>query len=130
MFEIVGKVKNSLRLDRETLASLPGQLPDISERLPGRQGRGVALSSVLDLAQVEGDAGSLRLTSGDGKFSADVEIPEALEAILVFELDGRALPRSSGGPVRFFLHDAETCRGHGDAPCANVKDLGKIEVRT
>lgn len=129
MLEILGAVERPTKLDQEALASLPGQVPDIAGRLPGRQGNGVLLTSVLDFAGVTEEARTLELVSADGSFHAEVELSEAQEAILVFGLGGGELPDSEGGPVRFFLHDAEACRGHGDAPCANVKNLGRIEVR-
>ncbi|MCH9647004.1 MAG: molybdopterin-dependent oxidoreductase [Deltaproteobacteria bacterium] len=114
--------------DAQDLAALPGQIVDIASRLPGREGSGVLLASVLTAAGIsEGD--TLILTSGDGSFQTEISRSEAAEALLVYSLDGKPLPARLGGPIRFFLHDAETCRGHGDAPCANVKDLAEIQVR-
>lgn len=126
--EVCGLVSKPMRLSREDLATLPGQIPDVRERFAGRRGRGVLLASVLDLVQRQDGVGKMKLTSADGAFSAEVDLEDAAEAVLVYELDGDPLPAAEGGPVRFFLHDAETCRGHGDVPCANVKNLGRIEL--
>lgn len=119
--------KKSQTFSVQDLASLPGQVADIAERLPGRQGRGVLLASVLAAAEMTG-GDTLVLTSGDSSFRTEVPRSEAAEALLVYCLDGKSLPAHLGGPIRFFLHDAEACRGHGDAPCANVKDLAEIHL--
>jgi len=113
----------------EDLATLPGQVEDIAQRLPGRKGTGVELTAVLAAAQVADDATTLVLTSADGSFRTEVVRAEANEALLVYALDGSPLPANQGGPLRFYLHDAETCKGHGDAPCANVKDLAVIRLQ-
>jgi Oxidoreductase molybdopterin binding domain len=114
---------------REDLAALPSQVPDVAQRLPGRQGSGVSLTAVLAATGAPADARTLVLTSGDGSFQTEVSRAEAEEALLVYALEGAPLPPALGGPIRFFLHDAEACRGHGDAPCANVKDLAEIRLR-
>lgn len=126
MLKITGRVDRPSTYRLEDLAALPGQIPDVSERLAGRRGRGVLLSCVLAPARPQDGARRLELTSVDGTFSVAVDLAEAAEAILVYGKQDGPLPEAEGGPIRFFLHDAEACRGHGDAPCANVKGLGRI----
>ncbi|MCB1037188.1 MAG: molybdopterin-dependent oxidoreductase [Acidobacteria bacterium] len=127
MLRIAGPAGPLAILGFEDLARLPGQLSDVSERFPGRQGRGVPLASVLSALPETVKAARLKLSSADG-FSITVEVAEAEEAVLVYALGEGPLPTEQGGPIRFFLHDAEACRGHGDEPCANVKALGSIEL--
>ena len=75
----------------------------------------------------QGDA-LLTLASTDGKFTASVPLDDILDALLVYELDGKPLPEQYGGPIRFLIPDAAACHTGGADTCANVKFLGRIEL--
>ena len=58
------------------------------------------------------------------KPAAMVTLQQARDfGLLLYELDGQPLPDGKGGPYRLVTP------GLGDL-CANVKDVGRIEVRT
>lgn len=110
--------------DRE-LRALPGQVDDVSERVPGRQGGGVLLSSVLEAVGARG--AYLTLVAADG-FSISVPRAPLESGIVAFRLGDGPLPDKQGGPMRLLVVGAVACdTGEVDA-CANVKRLVEIRV--
>ena len=111
------------------LASLPGQVPDISTVIPGRQGGGVWLRALLEATGIRPQASHLTLHATDGAFSASVPLEAVRDrAIVVYRSGEGALPAAQGGPMRFFITHTEACTvGEVDA-CANVKFLGTIQL--
>ena len=53
--------------------------------------------------------------------------PVRERAILIYKLDGKALPTSAGGPIRFFIPDFAACHTSEIDECANVKFVDRIE---
>jgi DMSO/TMAO reductase YedYZ molybdopterin-dependent catalytic subunit len=51
-------------------------------------------------------------------------------AILIYRLDGRPLPETAGGPVRFFIPDFTACHTSEIDECANVKFVNRLEFST
>ncbi len=120
---IDGAVVQPVSLDRAALAALPAeQQLDISTVFPSMRGKGIRLKALLDVPALAIKADHVTVHSGDGKYSACLTLAQALEwGILVYEVDGEALPESKGGPYRLVTP------GLGDL-CANVKGVARIEV--
>lgn len=114
--------EEGVRLSRADLLGLDGQVPDVSVIVPGREGSGVWLSSVL---RGSGAAMEQRfvVVAGDGMTSAPAAVGEAGEAVLVHSLDGGAYPREKGGPFRIFVPP-----GEGRSACSNVKQVVRISI--
>jgi hypothetical protein len=123
---VEGEVQQSRSFSFADLAALPQQVADVGQLLPGREGGGVRLRSILDQVAPSSDATYITLTSTDGKFSASVPLAAVREAIVAYRLGDEPLPAKKGGPFRFFIPNVEECAiGEVDA-CANVKFLGAI----
>jgi len=120
---IDGAVVQPVSLDRAALAALPAeQQLDISTMMPSMRGKGIRFKALLDVPALAIKADHVTVHSGDGKYSACLTLAQALEwGILVYEVDGEALPESKGGPYRLVTP------GLGDL-CANVKGVARIEV--
>src|SRR5688500_9546001 len=108
MLRIDGEVASPLKLDHTQLAAIDpaGQIDDISALDPKRRGRAVRLAALLDLARPHAQAVYLTLHSSRDDFHASIPLSAVRErALVIYELDGRPLPESAGGPVRFFIPD-------------------------
>ena len=104
-------------LNRWALAALPGQVPDVSELIPGKEGRGVLLSEILGLI----DGERFIVVASDGMTTAPLPVSEVGRAVVVHSLsEDVALPEKLGGPYRILAPRGESC--------ANVKGVARIEV--
>jgi 2-dehydropantoate 2-reductase len=113
-----------LHLSAADLAALPdsAQVADVGAWIPGRQGRGVRLTALLERARPAAGARHLHIASSDPAFAVSVPLDEVrADAVVVYELDGAPLPASKGGPFRLLV------RGHADE-CVNVKQLASLEL--
>jgi DMSO/TMAO reductase YedYZ molybdopterin-dependent catalytic subunit len=110
------------------LAALPDQIPDVSQCLPGREGGGVRLRTILATVSPATTARYITLQSGDGKFSASIPLEAARDAIVAYRLGAEPLPSEKGGPFRFFIPNVEECAIGGVDACANVKFLARIDL--
>jgi hypothetical protein len=125
---IEGEVQQAGRFDFQGLSTLPHQVPDLSQLIPGREGGGVRLHAILEKVGLTPTATYLTLKSTDGKFSASVPLTAVQNAIVAYRLGDGPLPEKKGGPFRFFIPDIQECAiGEVDA-CANVKFLGLMQV--
>jgi 2-dehydropantoate 2-reductase len=78
--------------------------------------------AILAVAQPLPDAKYVTLHSSDGSFSASIALEEIQNrALVVYQKDGKVLPESLGGPIRFLIPEFND-------PCANVRGLGRIEL--
>ncbi len=112
-------------LDRAALASLPGQIADVSTVVPGRSGVAVGLSAVLELASPPPGARFVVVAS-DGMTTAPTPLSDAAGAVLVHGLDGGPLPTTGhGGPFRLLVAPDAAARG---SRCANVKGVALLRV--
>ncbi len=122
--EIAGAARGGgLHLRATDLASLPlaAQVLDVGVLVPGRKGRAVRLSAIVDLAQLSSTARYVNIASRDPAFAVSVPLEEVREhGLVVYELDGAPLDPSKGGPFRLLV-----C-GHPDE-CLNVKELVRLE---
>jgi 2-dehydropantoate 2-reductase len=99
------------------------QVDDLGRKMPGMRGRAITVKGLLDVPALKVDADHVTFHSGDGRYAATLTLAQAKEfGLLLYELDGDALPEGKGGPFRLLTP------GLGDL-CANVKGVSRIEVR-
>lgn len=120
---IEGAVVQPVSFDRRAIASLPEEHQlDIATVMPGMKGRGIRLKGLLDVPALAIEADHVAFHASDGTYSACLTLQQAREhGVLVYELDGAALPDTKGGPFRLVTP------GLGDL-CANVKGVARIEI--
>jgi 2-dehydropantoate 2-reductase len=122
---IDGAVVQPVSLDRAALRQLPAehQIEEINTRMPSMRGRAVTVRGLLEVPALQIDADHVTFHSVDGRYAATLSLAQAKEfGLLVYEVDGEALPEGKGGPFRLITP------GLGDL-CANVKAVSRIEVR-
>ncbi|BFU91708.1 MAG: hypothetical protein NTAFB01_28950 [Nitrospira sp.] len=120
---IEGAVVQPLSFDRAAIASLPAEHHvDVSTVMSGVKGRGIRLKGLLDVPALAIEADHVAFHASDGKYSACLTLEQAREhGVLVYELDGAALPDAKGGPFRLITPGL-------DDLCANVKNVARIEI--
>jgi 2-dehydropantoate 2-reductase len=122
---IDGLVQHPLSLTAADFSRYPAetQIPDVSQLVPKREGRGIKLGALLAAARPHPEAKYITLHSADGTFSASIERAEIEDrALLVYQQkDGMPVPESAGGPIRFVIPNFND-------PCANVRGLGRVEL--
>jgi DMSO/TMAO reductase YedYZ molybdopterin-dependent catalytic subunit len=123
---VTGKVRRPLSLAYDALRCMPRVSVHSTLVCPGffedvATWAGVPLEHVLDLAEIQPDASSLRLKSADG-YQIDVSLAAARPAqnLLAYEWEGEPLPLLHGFPVRAVFSDLQGNRW--------VKWLIEIEV--
>ena len=133
LLRIDGEVGRSLELSFEDLQAFSDgdQVQDVSRFHPRRQGDGVTLNSILERADPKPSATYLTLHATTDDFAASVPLEAVRDrGIIVYQLDGTALPVSSGGPIRFLIRDPAACHTGELDDCANVKFVDRIELTT
>ena len=128
---VSGAVARACGLTQESLAGIDArhQIADVSQLEPKRKGRAVKLEGLLELVGVKPEARWLGLHSSKDDFHASIPLEAVRErAVLIYELDGRPLPESAGGPVRFFIPDYAACHTAEVDECASVKFVDRIEL--
>ncbi|MGD9646526.1 MAG: molybdopterin-dependent oxidoreductase [Pirellulales bacterium] len=129
MLAVDGEVAAPLRLSFGDLAALADQVPDVSQRVPGKNGGGVALTAVLGAAGIKPSAAWITLHASADDFHASIPLESVRDqAILVYRLGDEPLPAASGGPVRFLIPDVAACHTHEVDECANVKFVDRLEL--
>lgn len=122
---IDGDVVQPITLTRQSLRQLPREhdVEDVGTRVSGMSGRAVTMRGLLDIPALGVQADHVTIHSRDGRYAATLTLEQAREhGLLLYELEGKTLPDAKGGPFRFLAP------GLGDL-CANVKAVGRIEVR-
>ena len=90
--------------------------------MPRMKGKGIRVKGLLDIPALTIGADHVTFHASDGNYSTCLTLQQAREhGVLVYELDGAALPDSKGGPFRLVTP------GLGDL-CANVKGVARIEL--
>jgi len=125
---IEGVVRSSVTLGFDDLSSLPEQIDDVAVLVAGRSGRAVRLRSILAKAGVDERATHLTLEADDSSFAASVPLEAVADAVIVFALEGKPLPRDKGGPFRLLIPDAARCGSAEVDKCANVKSVGVLRL--
>jgi 2-dehydropantoate 2-reductase len=123
VIRIDGAVLQPVSFDRAAITALPVEHQvDLSTVLPGMKGRGIRVKGLLEIPALAIEANHVVFYSSDDKYAACLTLQQAREfGILVYELDGAALPEAKGGPFRLVTP------GLGDL-CANVKGVARIEI--
>jgi 2-dehydropantoate 2-reductase len=123
VLRIDGAVVQPVTFDRASISKRPAQHHvDVSTVMPNIRGKGIRLKGLLEVPALAIQADHVTFHSGDGKYSACLTLRQANEfGILVYELDGEALPAEKGGPFRLITP------GLGDL-CANVKGVARLEI--
>jgi hypothetical protein len=125
---VEGEVSTPHDFSFSDLTRLPGQVDDVGQFVPGRDGSGVRLRSLLDRVGPKDSVQYITLESSDGKFSASLPVAAVQDALVAYRLGDEPLPAKKGGPFRFFIPNVEECAvGEVDA-CANVKFLGRLHL--
>jgi 2-dehydropantoate 2-reductase len=122
---IEGAVVQPVSLDLTAIKQLPSehQIDDVSRKMPSMRGRAIAVKGLLEIPALQIEADHVTFHSGDGQYAATLTLMQAKEfGVLLYELEGQALPPGKGGPFRLITP------GLGDL-CANVKGVNRIEVR-
>ena len=125
---IAGEVRTPRDFTWDDLVALPGQVADISTRIPGREGRGVELAALLSAVGILPPATHVTVSADGGAFLASVPLAAVAEAIVIYGLGDEPLPKSAGGPLRFFIPDVARWANEGVDHCANVKRLEAITL--
>ncbi|MEW6777262.1 MAG: molybdopterin-dependent oxidoreductase [Bdellovibrionota bacterium] len=123
-----GEVEKPAEFSAEDLAKLAGQVPDVSELVPGREGTGIRFSFLLEWVKPKKTATHVTLASSDGDFSANIPLEAVREAVVVYGLSGGPLSEKKGGPFRFYIPNAAECGVPGVDNCANVKFLETVRL--
>ncbi len=120
---LVDSAGEEQRLDRLALLALPDQVEDVGQWVPGREGRAVLLSRVLE--QATPPAGAVfQVVASDGMVTDPAPVEAVGDALLVHSLlDGSPLPRELGGSFRILVPP-----GEGRSACANVKKVARVLV--
>ena len=102
---ITGLVARPAELSEGDLAAIDGkhQIADVSRLDPKRKGQAVTLAGLLAHVGATSEAAWLGLHSSTDDFHASIPLAAVRDrAVVIYRLDGRPLPASQGGPVRFF----------------------------
>lgn len=125
IIRIDGAVVQPVSLDRQAIQQLPAEhhVPDVGAVMPGMKGRAIRVKALLDVPALGIQADHVTFHSLDGKYAATLTLQQARDfGLLLFEQDGQPLPEAKGGPFRLITPGL-------DDLCANVKGVGRIEVR-
>jgi DMSO/TMAO reductase YedYZ molybdopterin-dependent catalytic subunit len=127
---IDGDVHSPATLSFDDLAALDPaqQIADVSRLDAKRKGDAVKLSALLARVKPKPSARYLTLHASKDDFHASIPLGAVRDrAVLIYRLDGRPLPESAGGPIRFFIPDFAACHTAEIDECANVKFVDRLE---
>lgn len=131
ILSIEGAIERPLRLSFSRLAACEPshQVADVSRFDPRRKGDAVSLAGLLELVGVRPEAAWLTLHASRDDFHASIPLADVRpHGLLVYRLDGRPLPESAGGPIRFLILESAACHTTDIDECANVKFVDRIEL--
>lgn len=122
VLRITGEVRASTAMTASDLAALPSVVANVSAVADGARGRAVRVAEVLDRARVDATATHCTVISEGGGYRAAIPLPTLLAGgWLAFELDGKPLPDSLGGPFRLTVAEGSTL-------CWNVKRVATLRL--
>lgn len=96
-----------------------------------RHGAAIRLQDLLAAVGASDRATHLGLHASRDNFHASIPLDAVRDrGVLVFSHNGRDIPSSEGGPLRFFIPDHAACKMDEVDECANVKFVDRIELTT
>lgn len=118
-----GLVARARTFTAEELARLPraAQIEDVEPLVPGRKGRAVRLSALLEVVGADARARYLDVSSIDPDFAVSESLDALHGALIVYAQDGAPMAREKGGPFRLLVP------GHSDE-CVHVKGLARLTL--
>ncbi len=120
--QVTGLARSPGAWSRDDLAGVPGHVPDLGALAEGFAGDAAPLRPILDAAEPAAEATHATVISDDGHYRASIPLSELRErGWVAFALDGEALPRERGGPLRVVVPQGRTL-------CWNVKGAVEIEL--
>ncbi len=131
ILRIDGEVDRPAAFSLAELAAFDSQyqVPDVSRLDPKRRGQALTLAGLLARVGARATAHFLTLHATADDFHASIPLEAVRDrAILIYEVDGQALPASAGGPLRFLIPDYAACQTDEIDECANVKFVDWIEL--
>jgi len=131
LLKLNGEVERPLKLTFSELLALHRsyQIDDVSRIDPKRQGTAVKLVGLLEVAAVRTSARYLGLHSSLDDFHASIPLePVRDRALVIYQVDGKPLATSQGGPLRFYIPDFAVCHTDEIDECANVKFIDHVEL--
>ena len=131
LLKLNGEVERPLKLTFSELLALHRsyQIDDVSRIDPKRQGTAVKLVGLLEVAAVRTSARYLGLHSSLDDFHASIPLePVRDRALVIYQVDGKPLATSQGGPLRFYIPDFAACHTDEIDECANVKFIDHVEL--
>ncbi len=131
LLSVEGLVARPLHLSWEDLAAFDPavQVANLERLHPKRPGDAVRLSALLQLAGVHSEAKYLTLHASTDDFHASVPLNAVRESgLLIYRWEGKPLPTTAGGPIRFFIPDHTACKTSEIDECANVKFVDRLEL--
>jgi G3E family GTPase len=114
-----------LGVDRARLRALPGQLDDVSQRFPGRQGAAAPVATLLAELGLP-QSGRAVVVAADGFASQPVEVAVLARGVLLHSLGDDPLAEGQGGPFRLLIPPDASPE---PVSCANVKGVVKVVIR-
>jgi DMSO/TMAO reductase YedYZ molybdopterin-dependent catalytic subunit len=130
LLTIDGEVVSPVTLSFDELAAFDAahQVADVSRIDPKRKGDAITLAGLLARVRPKAGVKYLTLHASRDDFHASIPLDAVREkAILIYRLNGKPLPESAGGPVRFYIPDFAACHTSEIDECANVKFVDRIE---
>lgn len=132
LLTIDGLVASPQAWTLQDMQSLPPeiQIPDVSEKIPDRKGVGVTLQGILNLVKPTIDDFWITFHASHDDFSSSIPAdPTVIDTgVVIYALEGAALPVEKGGPTRFVIPNPAACQTAELDECANVKFLDRIEI--
>lgn len=131
LLRIDGLVSTAVKFTLADLAAFAeaDQVHDVRRLGAKRGGDAVRLSALLRRAAAPPDAGYITLHATADDFHASIPLDAVRDSgLVIYRLDGAALPVSAGGPIRFFIPDHAACRTAEIDECTNVKFVDRIEI--
>ncbi|MCA9038988.1 MAG: molybdopterin-dependent oxidoreductase [Planctomycetaceae bacterium] len=130
LLTLTGTIKQPVQLSVMELDRLPeeGQIRDISQIVPGREGTAIRLATILDQFPPQPDATHLTLHASRDGFAASLPLDQVRDVgLILYKQGGDPLSAEQGGPFRFLIENAAPCKTAELDACANVKYLDEIE---
>ena len=131
MLRIDGEVELPQTFSFGDLAEIDAsfQIADMSTIDATRKGGAVQLEGLLQRVSVLTTATYIGLHASTDDFHASIPLAAIREkSFLIYELDGKPLELSAGGPARFYIVDHAACHTEEIDECANVKFVDHIEL--